>query len=144
VIVEIPSERKKMMLSTICKKIEDGIQKLEAESERAFQILKYDSGKLDDDMSLHHWAFNEVSKDELKWIYSGGPGIAFPKDLDFKHSLFYVPLWDESTAWVASASCAQLQPLFFGSANITNINRRRIKEVGGDSISLNRVPHPIL
>lgn len=118
------------------------IQKLSADVERAHLILSNPvfNNKI---LQFHFDSFNQTEPQSLAWLYKNQDPLRY-ENTEFNYTEFEVPLWDESTSFVVQANSQTLQKLFWGSAGIKNINRKRIQYISKNILNLNKKPHPII
>jgi hypothetical protein len=137
----VENEKGRMLISTSCSNLDEGLKKLQIDSERAFHLLE--TNGIGGALGEHHQSFCGSNGGELAWIFSGGSGLSY-EELRFTTKVLEAPLWDGSTAFVANAQSTDLQTLFFGSASLRNLNRLRLRKLRSRRGQLNRARHPIL
>lgn len=135
-VLEAPAGR--ILISACEASSAEAYAKLLVDSERARWILE--TG-VHGDPAPHHEHFCRMNADSLAWLYTAGTGIDYPR-LSFTHELLEAPLWNRSTAWIASASCGELQPLYFGPTRAERLNLPRLR--GLSSGPINEELHPLL
>lgn len=135
-VLEAPAGR--MLVSACERTSEEAYAKLLVDSERARWILE--TG-VQGDAAPHHEHFCQMQPAALSWLYAPGVGIEYSR-LTFKHDLLEAPLWNGSTAWIASASCPSLQSLYFGPTRAELLNLPRLRSLSNGPI--NEELHPLL
>ena len=142
-LLESDNHRSRMLISTCSSSVTDGIEKLRVDSERALILMRNQGNNLPEQMRLHQFEFCEALALDIDWLFKNGAGLIYP-DIEFEYRSFEVPIWNGKIAYVCRAHSHYLQELFYGSAKIGNINRRRLRPLLSRPYRLNRMVHPIL
>lgn len=139
----IENKHSKMLLTTVCKSIAIGREKLKIDSERACGIITDRKAIKDKELSKYHLDFCNLSKADLSWIYSDGSPINYDKDIEFKYSCYSAPLWNNSNAFVVRAKSMELQELYYGT-DLDKLNIKRLKKIDPLTTEYNPLRHPVL